>query len=597
MATPLPTSLGGRFDVDEVLLETPFERAFRAHDKVLQRDVLLKLPARAAFDGWSAPVQERLLREARALAKVRHENIAPIHWVEATPEGPLLVLDLPAGELLAERLARGRLDGPATIALGVQIAGALAHVHLQGVVHRAVGPSSIRLLANGKAQLGAFTFAKEFGQRGQGSSLAHAQLGEATRPEHLPDYAAPEQLAGHAADPRADVFALGCTLFRCLAGQDPFPPGQATARPLDLRTLRPDVDRGLAEVIHKCLLFGKTARYATAQEVLDALQALGQGAARRRRVPRRGLAALGVAGLVLVLWLPGGGSAAETGGPAAGTGGERLGAAAVLPDARYQHRYEPDYARVHGLFVAIGAAYTGPDWSPLRSPVHEVDAVVARLRANDPMWSAPDAVTKLLDEAATSVAIMAALDRISRTAKQEDAVLVYFSGHGTRDGRAFALCASDAHGPIATGGGYLRREALLNFTDRCEAKHVLVVLDCCHSSAIFDLPELGTRGRAADSGSQPGAYHRRRFSREFLCSAGADERASDGDGMSPFCRQLLTELARPADAERTYLAARHLAGRIEEAMEHGARGGMLQVPAFRQAADEAGSFVFQLAPK
>jgi len=590
MATPLPTSLGGRFDVEEALLETPFERTFRAHDKVLQRDVLLKLPARAAFDGWSAPVQERMLREARALAKVRHENIGPIHQVEATPEGPLLVLDLPVGELLAARLSRGRLDGPATIALGVQIAGALAHVHLQGVVHRAVGPSSIRLLANDKAQLGAFTFAKEFGQRGQGSSLAHAQLGEVTRPEHLPDYAAPEQLAGQAADPRADVFALGCTLFRCLAGQDPFPPGQATARPHDLRTLRPDVDRGLAEVIHRCLLFGKTARYATAQEVVDALQALGQGAVGGRRFSRRGLVALGVAGVALVLWLPGGGSAAET-------GGERLGATVVLPDARYKHGYEPEYARVHGLFVAIGAAYTGPDWSPLRSPVHEVDAVVARLRANDKMWSAPDAVTPLQEGAATSVAIMAALDRICRTAKAEDAVLVYFSGHGTRDGRAFALCASDAHGPIATGNGYLRREALLNFTDRCEAKHVLVVLDCCHSGAIFDLPELGTRGRAANSGPEPGAYHRRRFSREFLCSAGADQRASDGEGMSPFCHQLLAELARPATAERTYLAARHLAGRIEEAMEHGARGGMLQVPAFRQAADEAGSFVFQLAPK
>ncbi|MBL9079930.1 MAG: caspase family protein [Planctomycetes bacterium] len=576
---PLP-DLGSRFVVDELLAETPFERSYRAHDRVLQRDVLLKLPARGAFAGWSAPVQERLLREARALAKVRSEHVTPIHWVEPTADGPVLVFDLPAGEPLAERLRRGTLAVDEVVALGVQIGRALAQVHLQGVVHRAVGPASIRLMANGRAQLGAFTFAKEFGVRGQVSSLSHAPVGDAPRSEHLPDYSAPEQLAGQAADPRADVYALGCTLFRCLVGHDPFPPGTPAGVLPDLLKLRPDAGRGLADVVRKCTLFAKTARYATAQEVVDALAALQAqpavgGASRRAWLAA---AAVGVVGL----------GAWGTRGLWAGVdgGGDEFGLR-----ARQTTIYRSDYQALRGLFIGIGAAYDGRQWPKLGNPRREIEAVTAQLQRNDPRWAVPGAIVPLLDQDATLESILAQLRRLEQEADEDDAVLVYFAGHGARQDDSFGLVAADARQPIEIGTGYVRRELLTSFLKRCRAKHVLVVLDCCHSGAVFDR----FRGRGIEEDTQPGSHRMRRFSREFLCSAGAGQPAADGADLSPFCAALLHELRQPATADRPYVAACHLAGRIGEAMERAGKRGGMQLPEFQPDVRDGGSFVFRLA--
>jgi len=595
METPFPTLLSARFEVLEAFAETPFERSFRAHDQVLQRDVLLKLPARDAWLGWSAPIKERLLREARSLAKIRHENVAPIHWIEETADGPLLVLDLPEGELLAERLRRGPLEVDATIDLGIQLAAALAHVHFHGVVHRAVGPSTVRLLANGRVQLGSFTFAKEFGVRGQASSLAHARRGEAEVARFLPDYSAPEQIAGQAADPRADVFALGCTLFRCLAGRDPFPPGHDQEPMPDLRALRKEVGKPLAEVIRKCTLHGRTARYATAQEVVDALKALrvdagSSGGSKRLRIATiAGAACLGV----VVFMTPALWPAAKGSGPPS--------TVEVVEDRRYQDTYGPDYDKLYGLLIGIGEGYAGTSLGGLTNPVREIEAVHNQLCANDPKWKEPNAIKMLPDKKATLAEILHELECIKRKAKSEDAVLVYFSGHGIKKGRSFGLAAQDAAGTdIEAGTGYLRREVLNTFLDECKAKHVLVILDCCHSGAVFESGTIGKgKGRGVDGrDANPGDHHRKNFSREFLCSASANEKASDGTDLSPFCKLLLDQLRQLATAERQYVAARFLSAHIEEVMDQKvSRLGTMQVPKFRQMSEQEGSFVFRLAPK
>lgn len=591
---PLPD----RFEVLEALPETPFEQCFRARDRVLQREVLLKLPARAAYEGWSAPTRERLLREARALARIRHENIAPIHWVEDTPAGPLLVLDLPQGESLAERLGHGALDVPETIALGVQLGDALAHVHEQGIVHRAVGPNSVRLLANGRAQLGSFTFAKEFVGGPRGTSLVHARdaAAVAVRSQHLPEYSAPEQIAGQSADPRADVWALGCTLFRCLAGRDAFPPdGDATAPP-SLHAVRKGVDKRLAEVIRKCMLFAKSARFATARDVVAALEEARQSGSRPGPTMRwRAAAAVAIAALLLGAWATRDSWAGRPELPA-----DRGRPTEVVEvHAGYTRVYKPAYERMHGLFVAIGDGYTGTDWQKLRNPVREVDAVIAQLRANDPLWAVDGAAVALRDRQATHAAIQGELKRLVTTAGEDDGVLVYFSGHGTSKGHTFGLCAADVKGGVEGGTGYLRREELHTFLDDCRAKHVLVVLDCCHSASVMVAGTIGAkRGRPGDEGdAMPGAHHLTAYSREFLCSAAANQKAADGDTMSPFCTLLLDKLREPATAQRSYVAARFLSARIEESMDQTrATLGAMQVPKFKEMSEQQGSFLFRLGP-
>lgn len=587
MATPLPNSLGARFQVHEALAETPFERCFRAHDTVLQRDVLLKLPGASAHDAWSAPVRDRLLREARALAKIRHPGVAPIHHVEETPDGPLLVLDPAEGELLAERLARGPLEVAETVELGVQLAEALAHVHLQGVVHRAVGPATVRWLANGRAQLGAFTFAKEFGARGHGSSLAHGKKQQVDVSRFLPDYSAPEQVAGLAADPRADVWALGCTLFRCLAGRDPFPAGHEHEPQPDLRKLRPEVGKPLAEVIRKCTLHGKTARYATAQEVADALKALRAPAAGGAKVDRAPwFAAAGVAALVAgILFVQ-----AIGGDPPRGPD-----LTPVVSEQAMRKVYKPAYDRVHGLFVGIGKGYAGKSFAALRNPATEVADVVARLQANDEAWRRQDAIRLLADEAATWPAIDAELDRLVREAGEDDGVLFYFAGHGESDNFEFGLVAADVGGPnIQNDKGYLRRTRLQKFAAECRAKHVLMILDCCHAGGVFD----AERGRNPDAPTRraPGAQHLQGWSREFLCSAGASQRARDGVTRSPFCQSLLDQFDAEAAAGADHVAAKYLGALIARRMDARGGGMKLQEPELLKTGHQQGSFVFRLAP-
>jgi hypothetical protein len=261
--------------------------------------------------------------------------------------------------------------------------------------------------------------------------------------------------------------------------------------------------------------------------------------------------------------------------------------------ARQQQLYRPDYGRVHGLFVGIGEAYADTTWPRLNNPAREVDAVIAQLQGNDAQWRAAGAAVRLVDREATYDAIHRQLARLEQEAGPDDAVLVYFAGHGARQGDSFGLCAADVRGTIDNGTGYVRRETLTTFLKACRAKHVLVVLDCCHSGAVFDVE----RGRDvdADDAALPGAHHRQRYSREFLCSAGAGQPAADGADLSPFCARLLQELRQTATPGRDFVAARYLAGRIGEAMD-AARGRCgMQLPAFQQRAADPGSFVFRLA--
>ncbi|MBL8750590.1 MAG: caspase family protein [Planctomycetes bacterium] len=593
MHPQLPPAIAARFRVEGVLTDTPFEVTLRAFDEVLQRPVVLKLPAREAAAHWTAPVRERLLREARALARIRHTGVAAILDVVETADGPLLVLEANEGELLADRLRDGALAETATVALGIAIGEALAQVHAEGVVHRAVGPSTIRLLASGSARLGAFTFAKEFGPRDLGTSLHHRAAGTGPFAAAGPDYSAPEQVAGRAADPRADVFALGCTLYQCVVGREPSFVDGTQIELGALRTKQPRVDPRLVEVIRTCTLFAKTARFSTAADVVAALRRI-DGTERRGAASwspgRRGVLLLAAAGLVAIggAWL-GPWSRAATGADGGRSdGGQR--------DPRYTREFSAEYRNVHGLFVGIDD-YRGTGMHDLANPVHEIETVAAQLRANDAAWKRDGAQVLLCDTSASDAAIRRELQRL-RGVGTDDAVLVWLAGHGVRQGRSFGFCARDMRGPLEGGSGYLRSAEIWTFLDECPAKHVLVVLDCCHSGAVLEEEAAAVRrGRAVVEQDVVAAHHRRLFSREFLCSSSANQEASDGLGLSPFCALVLEELRRPATRERPYVVGRFLSSRVEEGMDHRlARFGVQQTARFAQTATDAGSFVFMLAP-
>jgi serine/threonine-protein kinase len=436
----VPLGLPDRFEMAEELPSTPFERTLRAYDRVLQRQVLLKLPGAGAWDGWSTPVRERMLREARALAKARHDGIEPIHWVDVTPHGPLLVLDLPEGELLESRLATGPLGVDQTRELGVQLAEALSAVHYHGIVHRAISVASVRLLADDRVRLGTFTFAKGFEARPMQSSIDHKRRTEPAIAPYLPPYVAPEQLAGQGANPRTDVFALGCLLYRCLTGEDPAP-AMGEASPLaDLRAKRPEVPKAFWEVLRRCTHLAATARYPSAQAVAEALRATRPAAraggalmSRRAVLVSGGALALGLGGLGYVL--RGGGD----------------GSGALRSDLRVSsgpnETFAPSYAKCYGLLIGVAQAYNGTTHVKLDNPVKEVNRVRQHLITHDPQHWKEDSVTLLAEHEANKEAILLELERLERDAKPEDAVLLYFSGHGIKEGgHQYFLVPADTTG-------------------------------------------------------------------------------------------------------------------------------------------------------
>lgn len=589
MTSSLP-QLPERYTIVETVTDTAAERTFRAVDNLLHREVLLKLPG-SVFAGWAVPVQERSLREARALARIRHPAVPAIYSVEQTAEGPLLVMDVPAGESLGERLQRGTLDVETVRTIGVQVATALTQVHLCNVVHRAVGARSIRLLADGGVQLGSFTFAKEMTGPGAGSSLGgHGRKDSVIAAGDLPDYLAPEQRIGQPADARADIYALGCTLFRCLTGVEAYEPGDERLPMPDLRRLRPDVPPEFAEIIRRCLLPVRTARYSTAQEVADALRAVSLAPPKAARYPAMSLVLAGLAAAVMFVGIQIA-QAISRDGPVAGGG---TGAAGVTPSAPSAQVLTGHYDHVYGLFVGIGKGYGNRAFPVLDDPAAEIDEVIEQLKANDKLWRAEGAITVLPDDKAKLNAINTAIETIAGLARENDAVLFYFAGHGFERGTVFGLAAQNADTTSLTG---LVTGEHLNALTSCKAKHVLIVLDCCKAGEMARRVKMDGVGPNLRGSDVPGTdYGYRHVSREILCSAGRNQNASDagsGAKLSVFCQQFVARLramGRPGES----ITAKALC----DSISHGMAAGASQALSYNPSPGQAGniSFVFRYAP-
>ena len=234
-----PDSLGrlGHYEVLEVLGRGGFGIVFRAFDEVLHRVVAVKvLTPQLAL---TSPARKRFLREARASARVRHENVVQVYAVEESPL-PHLVMEYVPGETLQQRLDRaGPLDLPEAVQVGAQIAEGLAAAHATGLVHRDVKPANV-LLEPGSAPRVKIT---DFGlaRAADDASLTQSGLVAGT-----PMFMAPEQARGERVDHRADLFSLGSVLYTVCTGRPPF---RANGTLAVLRRVAEDTPRPIPEVI------------------------------------------------------------------------------------------------------------------------------------------------------------------------------------------------------------------------------------------------------------------------------------------------------------------------------------------------------------
>lgn len=217
----------------------------------------------------------RFLREGQLAASVSHPHTVYIFGSEEIAGTPIISMELLAGGTLKDRVvANGPLDPADAVAAVLDIIGGLDAAHAAGILHRDIKPSNCFTDLDGTVKVGDFGLSISTLAR----DVRHALDTEGF--QGTPQFAAPEQLRGEPLDVRADIYAVGATMYWLLTGKPPFEAGdlqtlvkKVTTDPLvSPRVLRPAIPAGLAAVVVRCLAKNAAERPASYAELADALR-------------------------------------------------------------------------------------------------------------------------------------------------------------------------------------------------------------------------------------------------------------------------------------------------------------------------------------
>ncbi|HEU4631342.1 MAG TPA: serine/threonine-protein kinase [Gemmatimonadaceae bacterium] len=245
---------------------------YLARDRRLDRLVAIKtLPPELATD---RSVRERFVREARTAGALNHPNIVPVHGADEIDDHVFFVMAYVDGESLAAHV-RARAPLPPAVAAGYlrDVATALAHAHRRGVVHRDIKAENILVdAASDRAMV------TDFGIARVAEAAPLTATGQLLGTVY---YVSPEQVAGNPVDARSDLYSLGVVGFLALTGHFPFEGEVASAVLVahvttpapPLATVQPSVPPALAAIVDRCLAKSPADRFASADELLAALDA------------------------------------------------------------------------------------------------------------------------------------------------------------------------------------------------------------------------------------------------------------------------------------------------------------------------------------
>lgn len=259
---------------------------YLAEDSKLARKVAIKfLPLDLESDKVA---KKRLLREARAAAKLDHPNICSIYEIAEEDDRSYIVMQYVEGETLSTKLEHEALDLRESNDIVCQVADALAEAHSQGIVHRDIKPQNVMITPRGQVKVLDFGLAKQVEVEGREqinteteTLLSAPGLIVGTAP-----YMSPEQAKGSGVDARSDLFSLGALLYQCVTGKPPFSGETAMeirAQVIHVHPVAPShvntaVSSDLDAVILKAIAKEPKARYQSARDFRKDLRALREAA-------------------------------------------------------------------------------------------------------------------------------------------------------------------------------------------------------------------------------------------------------------------------------------------------------------------------------
>lgn len=261
----LPRLLAERYELSEQVAAGGMTSVWRGHDRVLGRDVVVKVlhPELAADPSFRARFHE----EAVNAARLTHPNIVALYDTGEQGDVAYIVMELVNGPTLREALGRhGPLPPSRAARLSMEVAAALDYAHQAGVCHGSLKPGNILLADDGTVKVADFSIARAATEEDPG------RTGEVLGADgHL----APEVVNGDDADGRADVFGLGACLYEMLTGR---PPGADPSTTIPPRALRAGVSRDLDTIVRQAMAPDPADRFQTVQAMAAALSRSAAGA-------------------------------------------------------------------------------------------------------------------------------------------------------------------------------------------------------------------------------------------------------------------------------------------------------------------------------
>jgi serine/threonine protein kinase/Tfp pilus assembly protein PilF len=255
---------------------------YLALDTKLDRKVAIKILRPDSLTEEN--LKKRLLKEARAVAKLDHPNICHVYDVNEADSLTFIVMQYIEGETLFEKMSRRPLELSTALAIADQAAEGLTEAHRHGIIHRDLKPQNMIITSRGQLKILDFGLAKQM----HSSDSVDFEAPTATllsTPGNLVGtmpYMSPEQLQGESLDARSDIFSLGVTFYEMLAGKHPFQDKSAAvtlsrimlAEPIPTKQFHAHVSPELQAVLDKMLCKDKAKRYQNAQEFLTDLRRL-----------------------------------------------------------------------------------------------------------------------------------------------------------------------------------------------------------------------------------------------------------------------------------------------------------------------------------